>query len=392
MRVIDVDSHYFEPTDWLAQVDPKLAAEIPSHDAIERVVRFVVGDLLDTVPREQLPDDLTQLLAPAGQTALASSLNRIAEEDQPELSGPSPMSYNADARLAYNDAQGIDVQFLNPTFASNAFASASRAGRPDLARRALEAFNTWSANTVAGHTDRLIPTAMIDVSDVEWAVKELTRMRAAGSRAFQVRAEPVGGTKSLAHPDLDPVWSAASDLGMAAVFHIGGARTEVDKGWYFNGGSPSHFALLHLVAGPVVPQVALAAMLIEGVFERHPGLILIVEELGITWLSHFMTTIDSITTGPHGANFGMGTGDYKLPLKPTEYMRRQVRVTPLVSSDPLRPTFDVVPEELLVFSSDVPHPEGRDGAVAICEAQLEDFTESRRARFFGGEMADLLQI
>ena len=67
----------------------------------------------------------------------------------------------------------------------------------------------------------------------------------------------------------------------------------------------------------MVPQVALAAMLIEGVFERHPGLVLIVEELGITWLPHFITTIDSITTGPHGANFGMGPGDYRTK----DYMR-----------------------------------------------------------------------
>ena len=62
MRVIDIDSHYFEPPDWLSQVDPALAAEIPPHDPIERVVRFVVGDLLDAVPRDQLPENLLELL------------------------------------------------------------------------------------------------------------------------------------------------------------------------------------------------------------------------------------------------------------------------------------------------------------------------------------------
>lgn len=397
MRVIDIDSHYLEPADWLEQVDPKLAAEIPPHDPIERVVRFVVGDLLDTVPRDQLPDDLSRLLAPAGQRALAQSLERI--DDEAEVgdavgmdAASAPMSYDAAARLAYNDAEGIDVQVLNPTFASNAYAAARRAGRPDLARRALEAFNTWSAENVAGHTDRLIPTTMLELGDVDWAVRELTRMRAAGSRCFQVRAEPVEGKKSLAHPDLDPVWAAAADLGMAAIFHIGAARSDVDKGWYFNGGSPSNFALLHLIAGSMVPQVALAAMLIEGVFERHPKLVLFVEELGITWLPHFLTTIDSITVGPHGENFGYAAGDYTLPLTPREYMRRQVRVTPLVSSDPIRPVFDAVPEELLVFSSDVPHPEGRDGSVAICEAQLEGVADARREAFFGGEVARLLDL
>ena len=105
-----------------------------------------------------------------------------------------------------------------------------------------------------------------------------------------------------------------------------------------------------------------------------------------------VTLIDSITTGPHGANFGMGPGDYRLPLKPSEYLQRQVRFTPLVSSDPLRPTYDLVPQELLVFSSDVPHPEGRDSALSICEAQLEGVDVGRRERFFGGEIADLLEV
>ena len=370
-----------------------MCARINAHKKRARSdCRSVTFLLLDQVPREQLPENLAALLAPAGQRALESALGRISDESEAAASSPPPMSYDAEARLAFNDTQGIDVQFINPTFASNPFASAMRAKRVDLARRTLEAYNTWSTQTLLGHTDRLIPTAMIDVSDVDWAVREMTRARAAGSRTFQVRAEPVDDNRSLAHPDLDPIWAAAVDLGMAAVFHIGGARNDVAKGWFFNGGSPSHFALLHLVAGSMVPQVALAAMLIEGVFERHPGLVLIVEELGITWLPHFLTTIDSITTGPHGANFGMGPGDYKLPLKPSEYMRRQVRLTPLVSSDPLRPTYDLIPEELLVFSSDVPHPEGRDGAVAICEEQLQDLTPERRARFFGGEIAQLLGI
>ena len=48
MRVIDVDSHFMEPIDWLEQVDPALAKEIPPSDEsfIERVVQGVVGDLL----------------------------------------------------------------------------------------------------------------------------------------------------------------------------------------------------------------------------------------------------------------------------------------------------------------------------------------------------------
>ncbi len=393
MRVIDVDSHFLEPPDWLDQVDPELAAQIPASDPIDRVVRGVVGDLLDVVPTSQRPADPLALLGPSGRRSFEAMIAMNEDEAAEAAASADPLSsYDAEARLAFCDTHGIDVQFLNSTLGTGPYAAAMQVGRPDLARRALSAFNTWSAETLAGHTDRLIPITLVDLADVDWAVAEITRMRAVGSRAFQIRAEPVSESKSLAHPDLDPLWAAAADLGMAAVFHIAGGRAELKRGWFFNGGDPSHFAILHLVNSPVVPQIALAALLIEGVFERHPDLVLFVQELGITWLPHFLSTIDSLAGGPYGELFGMAPSDYRLPLKPSEYMRRQVRVTPLVSADPLRPTLDLVPEEMLVFSSDFPHQEGREDAVALCEAQMEDRTPEARATFFGGSVADLLDV
>jgi hypothetical protein len=54
MRVIDVDSHFMEPVDWLEQIDPRLAKLIPPSDEsfIERVVQGVVGDLIEAIPRK----------------------------------------------------------------------------------------------------------------------------------------------------------------------------------------------------------------------------------------------------------------------------------------------------------------------------------------------------
>jgi predicted TIM-barrel fold metal-dependent hydrolase len=375
----------------LERVDPALAREIPASDPMDRVVRGVVGDLLDVVPPSQRPDNILELLGPSGRRSLEAMLEMNEEEAAAAASGPLA-SYDATARLEFCDENAIDVQFLNSTLGSGPFAAAMKVGRPDLARRALQAFNTWAAETLVGHTDRLIPIALIDVSDIDWAVAEITRMRRAGSRAFQVRAEPVSETKSLAHPDLEPLWAAAADLGMAIVFHIAGGRAELKRGWYFNGGDPSHFAILHLVNGSIVPQIALAAMLIEGIFERHPGLVVIVEELGITWLPHFLSTIDSLAGGPYGELFGMAKSDYHLPLKPSEYMRRQVRVTPLVSADPLRPTMDLLPDELLVFSSDFPHQEGRHDAIQLCNQQMGDLDASAREQFFGESIASLLGL
>lgn len=391
MRLIDVDSHFLEPPDWLQSIDPELAAQIPAGDPIERIVQGVVGDLLEVVPRSQRPENLIDLLAPSGRRALAALLAENAEIRDAKLAGP-PGSYDANERIALLDQHGIDVQILNSTLGTGAYAAAMKIGRPDLAQRSLTAYNRWTAETLAGHTDRLIPTTLIDLADVEWALAEMQRMRRAGSRAVQIRAEPVSATKSLAHPDHERVWSAAEDLGMAVIFHIAAGRAEIKRGWYFNGGDPGNFALLHLINSPVVPQLALAAMLLEGVFERHPRLVVMVQELGISWLPHFLELIDGAIIGAWGAQFGMGPGDWKYPLKPSEYLERQVRVSVLAAGEALRPTLDRVPPGMLLYSSDFPHQEGRWESRQIFEAQMDGVDAGARELFFGKSIADLLSL
>ena len=393
MRVIDVDSHFMEPLDWLEQVDPTLAKEIPPSEEsfIERVVQGVVGDLIEAIPRKQRPENLIDLLAPSGKRSLQALLAATAEQ-QKEMMHIPPAGYDGDARVKFCDEHGIDVQLVNSTMGSTPYVLAMKQGRRDLALRAFQAFNTWAAGCFHGHTDRLIPVALVDIADVEWAIAEITRMRALGSRAFQVRADPVSDTKSFTHPDFERLWSAAEDLGMTVIFHIGAGRSDVKHGWFFNGGDPSHYAILHLINGQVVPQIALSALIIDGVLERHPRLNVIVEELGIGWVPNLMSTLDSVTVGPYGAQFGIGKGDYKLPLKPSEYIRRQVRFTPLTACDPLQPTMAQLPPELLVFSSDYPHQEGRADAVALCEAQMTDASDHARKQFFGESIGQLMGL
>ncbi|HTO57415.1 MAG TPA: hypothetical protein VMJ74_06450, partial [Pseudomonadales bacterium] len=75
---------------------------------------------------------------------------------------------------------------------------------------------------------------------------------------------------------------------------------------------------------------------------------------------------------------------YKLPLKPSEYLRRQVTVTPLVVNEAILPVLDQVGPEMLCFSSDYPHVEGTASAVQICERQLAGCPPPVREAFYGG--------
>jgi predicted TIM-barrel fold metal-dependent hydrolase len=309
-----------------------------------------------------------------------------------------------EARLAFCDERGIDVQFLNPTFLVGPLIQAARARRFDLMPSIRQCWNRWSADQVHGHADRLIPVTQIDLSDLTWSIKEMTRMREAGSRAFAIPESPVGNARraapgepriarSITHPDFEPLWSAAEDLGMAAFAHVGFGRERISPGWANNGADDlTTYSLLNMIVNPqIAPQLLLSAMAFDGVFERHPKLVLVVEEVGISWLPHLLGVLDH---GVGRAALGvLDDGDYrpdfagvayKLPLSPSEYLRRQVRVTPLVASQPLRPTIDLVPPEMLCFSSDYPHVEGTADAVAVCDRQLVDLSDDTKAAFYGG--------
>ena len=135
----------------------------------------------------------------------------------------------------------------------------------------------------------------------------------------------------------------------------------------------------------------LGALVFDGVLERHPKLSVIIEEVGASWLPHLLAVLDrsvgrlqsqALIYNEEERPSYAGSA-YKLPLAPSEYLTRQVKVTPLVATEPLRPTLDLTPD-ILCFSSDYPHVEGTGSAVSICERQLGDLDWLVRAEFYNG--------
>jgi predicted TIM-barrel fold metal-dependent hydrolase len=408
MRVIDVDAHVHEPVDWLEQTDAELA------EMLGPPLRFIdVADglfgisnpAIARLPDEQQPADRWDTVLPGFKQHLEMTDKRQSDHHMPD----DPFC-DAQSRLAKCDAQGIDIQFLNPSFLASSFARAARVGRPDLAPRIQRCWNEWIMQIVHGHTQRLMPVTQIDLEDVPGSIAEMSRMRERGSRAFSIGEAPVGvrsrsaGDDSLArsitHSDFEPLWSAAEDLGMAAISHVGFGRERIQFGWANNGASDlTTYSLLSMAIAPSLsPQLLLGALVFDGVLERHPKLNIIVEELGISWLPHLVSVLDRAVgkrqpEQPFDDEFRptYAGSAYQLPLAPSEYLSRQVKVTPLVATEPLRPTLDLVAPEMICFSSDYPHVEGSGTAVEICERQLVDLDVAAREAFYGG-IGDQLKL
>ncbi len=76
-------------------------------------------------------------------------------------------------------------------------------------------------------------------------------------------------------------------------------------------------------------------------------------------------------------------------MRASEYIRRQVRFTPF-ATEPVGWLIERAGEELFLFSSDYPHPEGGRDPIARFEVSLEGVSEDARERFYSRNFADMM--
>jgi len=379
--VIDIDAHFEPGADWL-QPYPDLARRLPTLDGGALAVKVICGDLVESIPLDRRPSMAE--LTPPGLLTLFAQEKAGEKTRRAEFEGKNQMEVaNAKARLQWMDSQGIDIQNVICLSGVTYLAFIDDAG---LRREVVQASNDWLANTCDEGQGRLLPVTVLDYDDLDWAIEELGRMRRRGSRVVLIPGAPVNGV-SLAHPSWDKFWRAVTDNGMIAMLHTGFERMSFDPGW---SNMEADATLLRQFGGSfrhVTPMLLINAMILSGVFERHPTLTLMVAELGVGWLPFFKNDIDD-RISPTAQLF---LGQWKYPLRPSEYLARNVRATPLAGGNdtPLARIMDDLPQDMLVFSSDFPHFEGFTDPAAHYREALAGLSRERRDLFFGGATAAL---
>jgi predicted TIM-barrel fold metal-dependent hydrolase len=178
-------------------------------------------------------------------------------------------------------------------------------------------------------------------------------------------------------------WHRTLEWGVAEPFN--GYRTVPEAG----GLDPWRLSVLHL---PV--QNFIATMVVGGVFDRHPNLYVGSMEFAAHWIGPLARMLDvwhdhNQTVIP----FKRADGSYgrKLPLRPSEYISRNVRVTP----------FDFEPvgeyirrdgmEDVYCFGSDYPHVEGGKSPISKLVSSIEPLGPRVMEKFFVTNARPLLQ-
>lgn len=381
--IIDVDSHFEPGDDWLLPY-PELAAKLPKPNPGLMAVNTIVGDLLHDVPESQRPP-LAELLPPGLLTLFGQEKQEEAER-RSEFEGKNQFQVaNAKARLKWLDEQSIDIQNV---ICLAGVGCAAQVDDVALRQEIIATSNSWLAETCANTNGRLLPVTALDYSDPAWMVGEMTRMRKYGSRIFLIPAYPVDGIPPI-HPSWDQVWSAATELGMVAMLHTGFEHMRFDPGWANTGGDAT---LLRMLGGShrhVAPTTLINAMVYSGLFERHPTLTVLLAEVGIGWLPFLFREIDD-RISPVAELF---LGKWNYPLKPSEYLARNVRATPLSGGNdrPLTGIMSDLPENMIVFSSDFPHFEGFTEPKRHFEGELAGITPELRTKFLGGSIMEAFE-
>lgn len=374
--IIDIDSHFEPGEDWL-EAYPELAKKLPRLHPGLLAVDAIVGDLLRGVPVEERPPMAE--LVPPGAATLFGEEKAGEQARRAEFEGKSQFQVaNAAARVKWLDEQGIAQQHVICLAGISYNLQVEDLG---LRQEIIRACNSWLATTCGEAGDRLRPVSALEYSDLDFIVDELTRMRALGSRIFLVPGYPVNGVPP-SHPSWDRVWAAAVDLGMMPMLHTGFERMHFDPGWANQGGDTTLLRMICSAHRHVAPMTLINAMIYSGVFARFPSLTLLLAEVGVGWLPFLLREIDD-RVSPTAELF---LGRSSLPDRPSEYLARNVKATPLAGGNdsPLLKIMEELPDEMLVFSSDFPHFEGFTDPIGHYRELLAGRPKARVDAFLGG--------
>jgi predicted TIM-barrel fold metal-dependent hydrolase len=389
-RIIhDADAHIMEPPTWLRDhADPMLRDRLPGLTYTGGNELLQTGD-----PAEQQRDLLASFDRLRERHASDEYRRDEAAEVMNRKNFAATGSFIAEDRPRVLDLLGFESQLLFNTFHNRKLHDWEHSGDLELAYGAARAHNRGMVE-FCGVDSRLKPTCYVPLADFDRAAAMADEAIALGASALLIASGcPAGHSPS--HIGLDPVWARAQEAHIPIVFHVGGTGDLIDWHYFVNGlpippdfhGGEENFRSVDYMGIPHPPQQTLATMIFDGVLERFPALRFGVIEQGAIWLPSWMRQMESA----FDAFFRHEERLQSLSLRPSEYVRRQVRATPYPTED-VGWIIEQTGPEVCLFSSDYPHVEGGRRPIERFERSLGDASPSVRDAFYHANFVDLMGL
>ncbi|MAG32341.1 MAG: amidohydrolase [Deltaproteobacteria bacterium] len=350
------DSHVNETEDCFADIDPSFR---------------------DRRPRAHYDAELgAQLIVPGMDLAVPSSMLSRAGRAYEDWSKPqrweemNPAGHDPKARLLIQDEENVAAEVIYPG------AGMVICHHPDVAYRkaCFEAYNRWLAEFCATDPKRLIGIGPAALPSPEEGVRELEEIKRQGFKGVMLCGDPA--FDDYDQPSYDPIWQAATELGLPISFHI--LTGKESYGMAVRG--PKVIQQIVTVRGN---QNIIMMMVLGGVFERHPDLRLIMVESDAGWLPHFCFRMDHAW---ERHRWSMEIGQIQRP--PSQYVDESIYVT-FQDDSSVRHVIDAVNTERVMWASDFPHGDGTyPNSQKVAEAVTKGMTpEQSRAVVYGNAAA-----
>ncbi len=384
-RMHDADAHIMETPSWLADhADPELRDRISPPGYVNEL--------------RQTGDNDTQLGDIDAAFAKITARHRSDEYRADEAAEimrrknfAATGSFLADDRPRALDLLGFESQLVFNTFHNSRLYSWEQGDDLDFTYGVARAHNRGLVEFCSVDA-RLLPTCYVPLAHAQRAAAMADEALDMGAAALLV-ASGCPRDYSPSHRDLDAVWARAQDADIPVVFHVGGTGQLIDPRYFINGlpvppdfhGGEENFRSVDYMGIPGPPSQTLATMIFDGVLERHPDLKIGVIEQGAIWLPSWMRQMESAFDAFERHEERIR----QLSMRPSDYVRRQIRVTPYPTED-VGWIIEQAGVEICLFSSDYPHVEGGRRPIERFEASLGDAAESVRERFYVSNFEDLM--
>ncbi len=385
--VHDADAHIMETPNWLRD-----HADAAVRDRIPALEYASVNELRQTGdPAEQLRDLDQAFDRLRARHRSTDYLAFEAAEIMARKNFAATGSFIAADRGRALDLLGFASQLIFNTFHNTRLCAWEHSGDLDLAVGAARAHNRAMIDFCSAD-QRLLPTLYVPLADLDRAGELAAEAITMGAAALLV-ASGCPPTHSPSHIGLDSVWAAASEAGIPIVFHVGGTGTLIDPMYFHNGlpippdfhGGDENFRSVDYMGIPGPPAQTLATMLFDGVFERFPSLRVGVIEQGAVWVPSWIRQMEAAFDAFSRHEERLRA----LSMRPTDYVRRQMRFTPYPTED-VGWIIEQAGTEVCMFSSDYPHVEGGRRPIERFEASLSQTSVEARQAFYHDNFVDLM--
>jgi predicted TIM-barrel fold metal-dependent hydrolase len=270
----------------------------------------------------------------------------------------TPGHYDSAARLADYDYDGVAAgvifhasENLEPLPFGSLFPGDKPRSR-DLTAVGLQMYNRWLADFVATAPDRHIGLAYLPMWDIDASIRELAWAHDHGLKGVNFPALRHGEILEYNDRAWDPFWAACEERDLPLVTHVGAAGNVRYSG-------PEAYAIKLVESGGFFSHRAVWWLIYGGVFERFPGLRLMITETPGDWFPGLARELDGGWAMFQHQSEMNGAFLEQVPRRPSEYMHENVFLgASFASPHEVELAVEHGFVSQLSWGSDYPHVEG----------------------------------